>query len=415
MAIQIDSTEIIPQLDAELRMLAAEVVQHAQDQILSYGYLEESLNEKIVDNSLKTAECENRLRDARERLQEAENVAGYAEDGSGYVPQYFYDDVAEQEGLLTELENRGYVLQAKANELGCKIENIAMQYNSCAEKFRSDTEAACARLSEIECVLDTLRNQQILDGNGIQGDTRNVDSWRDSSIGGWGESSGGFSGFLKMGAENPAGKELHGTGMSGHPQSFMRTREVWSTNSDGSRTYDSPFETGNRLDADQGKKSGFAGTCGLCACENIIRMSGAQIDEPAIVEFAARNGLCSRNMTPELNGGTTASDRQAILKSYGISSTLCVQSTAAVAKYVEEGRGVIVVVDSGAFWYDKPNNGIHAVVVTSVKRDKNGQLIGFYICDSGTHGIDGARYILADKLEKSFVPDRMNVTKAIIR
>lgn len=72
-------------------------------------------------------------------------------------------------------------------------------------------------------------------------------------------------------------------------------------------------------------------------------------------------------------------------------------------------------VDAGSLWYDKPSNEMHAVVVTSVRKDHTGNVKGFYICDSGTLGSDNSRFIEVQKLAGCLSGNQMNVTSHVIR
>jgi hypothetical protein len=203
------------------------------------------------------------------------------------------------------------------------------------------------------------------------------------------------------------------------------TRQEWVTETDAqtqvlSRTYNTPLETGKSLDAQQGKFAfplQFLGTCGLVSCVNILRLAGREeTTEEEIVSFALQFNLCSASLDPDSNGGTNFIQRQSILKCFGLDSELLYPSIAEIAQCVSEGRGVIISVDAGILWQDpRFLNGLHAIVVTSVKIDPEGKILGFYICDSGSSKDDSARYCDAELLAAALSGMPMNVTSAIIR
>ena len=220
------------------------------------------------------------------------------------------------------------------------------------------------------------------------------------------------------------------------PTKLKRTRQVWS-NDTYVRVFDSPKETGKLLNSSQGiPKSrggegieGFEGTCGLVSVENVLRMAGVNIDEAKIVEYASThkpfryNGermLCTTGSTPENNGGTYSTDLQVILRHFGIESTIENAEIEKMARFVEEGRGVIVSVDANMLWYQCYGSiqNLHCVTVTSVQRDRTtGEITGIYICDSGDTGASSARLVPFEvmKLALEGGSGEMNVTETIIR
>ena len=107
--------------------------------------------------------------------------------------------------------------------------------------------------------------------------------------------------------------------------------------------------------------------------------------------------------------------RKELLWQMGIESRLEAASVDSIAQRIAEGRGVIISVRTDRLWRNG-QRGLHAITVTSVIKDARGNVNGFFVCDSGTHGIDGARYYTASELESALTPKRpMNVTQNIIR
>ena len=205
--------------------------------------------------------------------------------------------------------------------------------------------------------------------------------------------------------------------------------------SDGNLVYDSPEETDQYLHKKQGSAySNFQGTCGLCSCANILRLAGVNATEAQMIEYAATTDnpwysgekLCAVGKPdPGHNGGTSPYDRQQILAHFGIQSDIVPLSDAqsgdlyndalvTISDNVCAGRGVIISVFARVLWHNNPydRHGRHAVSVTSVKKAANGNLLGFYICDSARNG---TTYYPAALLQKALTGGAMNVTRSIIR
>ena len=207
-----------------------------------------------------------------------------------------------------------------------------------------------------------------------------------------------------------------GGGGSGGSGGLTATKQTWKKNEDGTSTFNTPTETGELLDSNQGKVEGFSGTCGLVSCVNILRLAGVNATEKQIVDYASKNGLCARGHKESgNNGGTGPSKRQAILSHFGVQSELRTASVESIVSAVSEGRGVIASFDAGRLW-DNPDyyNEGHAVVITSVKKDADGNNIGVFICDSGTGGKDKATFYPVNRIRDSLRPGRpINVTSVI--
>lgn len=200
------------------------------------------------------------------------------------------------------------------------------------------------------------------------------------------------------------------------------TQQTWKVDADTqTQVYNTPEETGMALDSHQGKASfslPFLGTCGLVSCVNILRLAGlTEITEEEIVEFAVQYKMCEASLEPSSNGGTNFLHRQCILRCYGVDSELAPASIPNIARFVADGRGVIVSVDAGELWEDPQYlNGLHAITVTSVKTDLDGTILGFYICDSGRgQDADSSRFIDVDHMSRALSQIPINVTSAIIR
>lgn len=235
---------------------------------------------------------------------------------------------------------------------------------------------------------------------------------------GTGNAGGGIGMSRGMGAAALAAAVGATISAGGTPlHSYESTQETWKE-TEGGMVYDSPVETREILDLDQGKVPQFGGTCGLCSCENVLRLAGLKVTEKEVVDYASENGLCvyRKSGMSGSNGGTSAEDRQQILQHFGLESTQMPGSVENIAQAVSEGRGVIVSVRAGRLWYGfsfMPD--FHAVTVTSVKKDAQGNILGFYIADSGIHGKDGEGYYTLKKFKRALTGRPLNVTSQIIR
>lgn len=219
------------------------------------------------------------------------------------------------------------------------------------------------------------------------------------------------------------------------PRTLSTSQYCLVQSSDGNLVYDSPDETDQYLHKEQGTAySNFQGTCGLCSCANILRLAGVNATEEQMINFAATTDnpwrvgykLCAVGFpNPGHNGGTTPEERQQILAHFGIQSDIVPLSDMksgilyndallTISDHVCAGRGVILSVYAKVLWHNDPydRNGRHAVSVTSVKKDINGNLLGFYICDSARNG---TTYYPASLLQTALTGSSMNVTRSIIR
>lgn len=222
-------------------------------------------------------------------------------------------------------------------------------------------------------------------------------------------------------AARETGESAAGQGTFRARYELPATRQTWRENPDGSRIYNTPEETGRKLDSRQGKEQGYLGTCGLVSCVNILRLAGYPATESEIVRYASTTPagfgtgkLCTTDSFPECNGGTSAKGRQQILSHFGIQSELRDATIRNLSDAVCEGRGVIISVYAGMLYYGWSNyRDLHAVTVTSVKKDRHGNVLGFYVCDSGTGGTDSSRYYTVAQIENALSGRQMNVTSII--
>lgn len=249
---------------------------------------------------------------------------------------------------------------------------------------------------------------------------------------------GGGSGVLTNSSfgVNGAGSGISGGALSPNrqsPRDLTTSQFGFVKDSDGNLVYDSPIETNAILYTTQGSANAdFQGTCGLCSCANLLRLSGVNMSEADMIAYASNTDsatlgkLCSTGYDdPGMNGGTGPKDRQQILDHFGISCGVFKLSRTAdgkidssnltqIADSVSAGKGVILSVHADMLWDDAPFgiDDYHAVTVTSVKKDSAGNILGFYICDSAK---GGTTYYSADKVQRCLTGAPMNITHQIIR
>ena len=171
-------------------------------------------------------------------------------------------------------------------------------------------------------------------------------------------------------------------------------------------------------DAAKGRKSGKTNqsyeNCGVESSRQIINAGkDLPISEDDLLDSALKNGDAEKAATRDLSGRTTADQRKNILKDNGVSSSLKPQTLKGIDEAVSEGRGVIAAVDVSKLW-GPPNKGGHAVVVTGVVKDADGNITEVIINDTANHGGGGqcGKRYTADEFEKALIPEKkMNVTK----
>lgn len=217
------------------------------------------------------------------------------------------------------------------------------------------------------------------------------------------------------------------------PRNLTASQYGFKSNASGMEVYDSPLEVDKYLYSKQGSAhKKFKGTCGLCSVANILRLAGVNYGEKEMIDYAMHpaGGLFSPNLCTfnpfdsSASGGTTPKQRQKILEHFGVSSDIwdidtdvngraSMKTINDIANWVSEGRGVIVDVDGGKFYNRPSKNGEgHAVTITSVEKNKYGDVTAFYILDSNQGTIKLSAWDLQDTL-RTFVG--INVTSQIIR
>lgn len=169
-------------------------------------------------------------------------------------------------------------------------------------------------------------------------------------------------------------------------------------------------------DAAKGRKSKSTRqsyqNCGVESSRQIINSAkGKTISEDKLLDYALKSGDAAKKATRADSGGTYPEGRKAILKDHGVSSTLEPQTLRGMEKATSEGKGVIASVDATKLYgiNDTKVRG-HAVVVTGVVKDSNGNITEVIINDTGKG--DCGKHYPVGKFKNSLRKGKnMNVTK----
>lgn len=212
------------------------------------------------------------------------------------------------------------------------------------------------------------------------------------------------------------------------PRNLHATEFGFTDDGNGNLVYDSPIEMSEYLYKNQGSADlAYQGTCGLCACANVLRLSGVNYSEKDILDYAkTQRGLIDYHfLSPSASGATDPESRRLILDHFGISSGVfkiktdssgvaTQESIDEIANHVADGRGVILSVHAGELYYGRPfKNDYHAVTVVSVVKNKYNDVAGFYIADSNP-GRE-TRFYTALQVQNALTGNDMNVTYSHIR
>ena len=133
------------------------------------------------------------------------------------------------------------------------------------------------------------------------------------------------------------------------------------------------------------------GDCGIVSCAEVLNQFGVPVTEADAFLHATRcHELHLVPGQPGESGWTLPAEQAAILTDYGVRAhSEAAQPVERLALAVQQGHGVIAMVNCGVLWNDpralEHGQANHAVTVTGVARDRyDGALLGFYINDSGT-------------------------------
>jgi uncharacterized Zn-binding protein involved in type VI secretion len=165
--------------------------------------------------------------------------------------------------------------------------------------------------------------------------------------------------------------------------------------------------------AASGRSSGSTqqsyGNCGVESVRQVANQAtGGSVGEDQLLNLALNNGWAGQSTDPVHRGGTGPADREAILSSQGVSSVREPQNMQNIERAVAEGRGVITSHDAGTLWNTSDTGG-HAVVVTGVEYDADGNPVNVIINDTGTGQC--RQSVPAQRFQNSLRPNReINVT-----
>lgn len=194
--------------------------------------------------------------------------------------------------------------------------------------------------------------------------------------------------------------------------SSIRTREVFKVTDKGV-IYDDPEKTGRNMRHRQTR-----GDCGLCAIENLTIMAGRHVSLADITARAEALGLCAKG------GGTTERTIKLTLEEFGISSHLEDHTIEGIAAAVAGGHGVIIGVDAAQLApYGYINRFIrpykpHALLVTGIVTDQNGDVTQVVVCDSNADSLrlSGAIAYSVNEIKRALILERqMVVTDHAVR
>lgn len=168
------------------------------------------------------------------------------------------------------------------------------------------------------------------------------------------------------------------------------------------------FPKANELDYMQGDALlGYRGTCGIVSIANLLTQVDRPTSEGELLEMALEKGWVERELFPRFalssSGSTSVVEQQAMLESFGVRNEVITgYNETGTANLLRSGRGVVQAVNAGALWGDPKyvNSGSanHMVTVTGVAyNEASGELLGFYIADSGRQKVsDMTRFVSLD-------------------
>lgn len=153
--------------------------------------------------------------------------------------------------------------------------------------------------------------------------------------------------------------------------------------------------------------------CGVEASRIIINQAtGKRYTEDDTLDWAMEHDDATRRSHRERSGSTSPGDREKLLRDHGVESDQKPQEMSSLAQDVAEGKGVITSHDAGILWDDsRALGGGHAVVMTGVTYDANGDVESVTVLDTGTGNCESK--VPADRFKKSLLgwPRKANVTQ----
>lgn len=326
-----------------------------------------------------------------------------------------------------------------------RLESEQEQADAEKEKITADINAEIDKLDAGVSKLDQLRNfefgQKSVDAaektyrEEISAFKELLDELDDSSTGNGGIESSGISSKLESAVDNTNFWVEGANALEQSSSNLAPTRSLprdlpatefgFTDDGNGNLTYDSPQEMAQYLYSSQGSADPrYQGTCGLCSCANVLRLSGVNYGEGDVLNYAKNQaGLIEFDPNnPDASGGTSPQSRREILEHFGISSGVfpvkmehgiaSQETIIQIANSVADGRGVILSVHADYLYYGRSmGDDYHAVTVSSVVKNSNGDISGFYIADSNI----GTKYYTSQQIQNALTGNAMNVTYSHIR
>lgn len=157
------------------------------------------------------------------------------------------------------------------------------------------------------------------------------------------------------------------------------------------------------------------GNCGVESARQIInRATGGNISEQTLLDSAVDSGNAIAGADPvhdpAHHGATYSNQRENILANNGVPSTRQEASMGNITQAVAEGRGVITAHDVSVLW-GPANTGGHAIVVTGIEYDANGNPVNVMVNDTGKNPPNCSVSYPADTFRNSLQPGTpINVT-----
>jgi hypothetical protein len=149
-----------------------------------------------------------------------------------------------------------------------------------------------------------------------------------------------------------------------------------------------------------GRPAQSYGNCSLECARMIMNRERAKrglppLTEDEVLADAIQKGLAVNNPGKHNHGAASADGQSKILAGQGVPSDVVPQSPEAVQGAVAEGKGVIVTVNPYYWGPDVKPDCFHAIVVTGVVYDEDGNPKAYIISDTGL-GVCGKTLTVAE-------------------
>jgi hypothetical protein len=393
-------------LDVELKQTRIDLERLFEDNAKKIATTMERIDIVTEEYKQKKEIAYNNYTQAQDELSSA--ISRYSGNKRGEVPDFYYEAVRKTRQEYKYME-----------DCCIRIKEIKNTYETAVNQYKQNETAEFQNYSSIinksngileRCVELTKRSSAVIPGAAGDGKgTGFIFAAIPAAL-------LGLSAAANVGAKTTAFAPSSDAQMEQMAQRGLgKTKQQWTVNADGSRTFDSPQETGKKLDYKQGKVSGFRNTCGIVSSVNVLRIAGKNATEEELVKYASTSSGPLEEHLCTTQGRTTAETRQAMLKQYGVESELQEATVDNIAQAISEGKGVIISVYAGKLWGDtRYKNNMHAITVTSVVKNSDGSIAGFWVTDSGAIAHEPATYYSKATIHNALTKSKMNVTSNTI-